>query len=169
MGTNLSYRQASQKVMEAELHSVLCVRSREWASLALDAELSEFELHVMRAHLDRCPSCARFSADLGAVVGMIRSTDPVPVVSPVTIPHRRRVSTGVARAAAVAAVVIGAVGIAGSLALPGNDRPLPVAGRQGPSDDVADRLIRSAKLANVERLRHYPRGDLGRKPAGLPI
>ena len=155
--------------MEAELHSVLCVRSREWASLALDAELSEFELHVMAAHLDRCPSCARFAHDVGAVTGIIRSTDPLPVVSPVAIPHRRRVSTGVARVAAVAAVVVGAVGIAGSLALPGNDRPLPAAGRQGPSDDVADRLIRSAKLANVESLRHYPRGNLSGKLNGLPL
>lgn len=156
--------------MEAHHLTVLCLRSREWTSLALDGELSEFELHVMHEHRRRCPSCAAFAADLDAITEAIRSTDAAPVALPVAIPQRRRISPAVARVAAVAAVVVGAVGIAGSLTLPQDDPALPaVNARQGPSDDMADRLIRSVKMQNVEALRHYPRGDFNGKLAGLPI
>jgi anti-sigma factor RsiW len=156
--------------MEAHHLTVLCVRSREWTSLALDGELSEFELHVMREHLRRCLSCAAFAADLDAITEAIRSAEAAPVASPVTLPQRRRVSAGMARVAAVAAVLVGAVGIAGSLTLPQDGPALPAVNpRQGPSDEMADRLIRSVKMQNVEALKTYPRGDFNGKLAGLPI
>ena len=38
----------------------MCERARAWASLRLDAELSEFEDALLTAHLRRCSACCEY-------------------------------------------------------------------------------------------------------------
>src|SRR5919201_7303 len=90
----------------------LCARSREWISLRLDGELSDFEAVLLDAHLASCEECRAFSADAGELTAELRAA---PVELPeraIVLPRRRSVSTGglrVAATAAVAAVAFAAV------------------------------------------------------------
>jgi predicted anti-sigma-YlaC factor YlaD len=94
-----------------------CDRVREYASRRLDGELSQFEQSLLASHLDDCPACSAFSADIGAIVEQLRTAPLESLTRPVALPARRRAGAlriGVAAAAAVAAVgavVPGAIGL----------------------------------------------------------
>ena len=49
-----------------------CDRAREYASLRLDGELSEFERALLDSHIERCPSCRAFADDLVGLTGQLR-------------------------------------------------------------------------------------------------
>jgi len=53
-----------------------CGRCREWVSLDLDAELSEFEAVVMRRHVRSCADCRSFARELSAATALVRDTAP---------------------------------------------------------------------------------------------
>lgn len=147
---------------------LLCERTRGWASLALDGELSEFERALMQAHVDRCPDCARFVSDVGAVTQALRSTPPERLSHPVSLPARAgRVRAGVLRLGAVAGVVVGALGLAGTLTIdPGPPARADVEVRAAPSDQQSERLLR---VPQRMALTPAPLPDRGQKVLSLPL
>jgi predicted anti-sigma-YlaC factor YlaD len=50
-----------------------CERARAWTSLQADGELSELELALLAAHLERCPECRAFSRGLHGVETHLRA------------------------------------------------------------------------------------------------
>jgi anti-sigma factor RsiW len=67
-----------------------CNREREWISLALDGELSEFEQVVMAAHLERCADCRVFAADVRACTTSLRAAPAEPLETRVWLGDPRR-------------------------------------------------------------------------------
>ncbi|HEX7083667.1 MAG TPA: zf-HC2 domain-containing protein [Gaiellaceae bacterium] len=133
-----------------------CERCREWVSLDLDAELSEFEAAVMHRHLRACSPCRDFAHDVRAATSLVRAARPVALELTVPAPERprRRVAQRVSFGAAIAAASIAAVFASG---VPGDQR----------SDAVtAVRIAGSGNvdLANLRALRraelHVPRVTL---------
>jgi anti-sigma factor RsiW len=136
----------------------MCERAREWASLRLDGELSEFERVLLDAHLRRCAACAAYVGEIGAITATIRATALEPLPRPIALPLRRRIawaSRGLqagAAAAAVAALTIG-LGIQSSVS---GSSPGSGAGRHasaissGPSSENGDWLVRLPRLANLK-------------------
>jgi anti-sigma factor RsiW len=95
-----------------------CERAHSWVSLGLDAELSEVEQALLRAHVGRCAACAGFALDLDALTRELRRA-PLARPSAVGMPQRRR-SAGtpllqVGAAAAAVAIAAGFGSLAGSL------------------------------------------------------
>src|SRR5215218_6834801 len=88
-----------------------CDRAREWATAEVDGELSRFELVLLRAHLDACPSCREFHTAIGGITKTLRATPPERLERTVEVTRlRRRLRPRLAPAAAamaVAAVVLG--------------------------------------------------------------
>jgi hypothetical protein len=80
-----------------------CDRAREWASLALDGELSGFEQALLDAHLGRCADCRAFVTDVGDVTDLLRSSEPERPSTPISIPGRLRPHTRVRNVLALAA------------------------------------------------------------------
>src|SRR3954454_14380896 len=50
-----------------------CERARQWASAAVDGELSTFERALLEDHLGRCSSCREFSRDVGGMTSALRA------------------------------------------------------------------------------------------------
>jgi predicted anti-sigma-YlaC factor YlaD len=101
------------------LRSQRCERARQTVSAQLDGELSEFEQALLNGHLERCPSCRSFAAELRGLTAALRAA---PVEEPeaplVSLPSRRRLplrALPVGVAAAAATVAIGLAAVAGSL------------------------------------------------------
>ena len=122
-----------------------CRRCREWVSLELDVQLSQFEQTLVRRHLERCASCADFAADVRGATSLLRSADVQSPPAPVDVRLPRRASqfvgrTGMAAVAAAAAVV--AVTVNG---LTGSAGP-PSAQADSTSDLVSMRLARAHQL-----------------------
>jgi hypothetical protein len=125
---------------------LLCERTRGWASLAIDDELSEFEQALMRAHLGRCADCAAFAADVSVATETLRATDLEPLAHPIVLPVRtRRVGSSALRLGAVAAVFVGALGLAGSLTIDAGPPPGRSAAPAGVSDQATEILLREAQ------------------------
>jgi predicted anti-sigma-YlaC factor YlaD len=97
--------------MTIRLHPRSCERAREWASLRLDGELSEFEQALLDAHLERCAPCAAYAGNVTAATEALRRAEPSRMSVPVALPLRRRVSLRAVSAAAAAAAIVAAVGL----------------------------------------------------------
>lgn len=50
-----------------------CARAREWASLRLDDQLSDFEEVLLEAHLALCDDCRAFAASISDLTAALRS------------------------------------------------------------------------------------------------
>ena len=88
-----------------------CDRAREYASLRLDGELSDFERALLDSHLDRCPSCRAFADDLVGVSDLLRAAPLERPSIAVTLPRRRFVPLRGIQVGAAAAAVVSVVGI----------------------------------------------------------
>jgi predicted anti-sigma-YlaC factor YlaD len=88
-----------------------CDRAREYASLRLDGELSDFERALLDSHLERCPGCRAFAADLGCVTERLRTAKLEQPLIALTLPRRRFVAVRSVRVSAAAAAVVSVVGI----------------------------------------------------------
>lgn len=88
-----------------------CDRAREYASLRLDGELSDFERALLDSHLDRCPSCRAFADDLVSVTDRLRAAPLEQPSIAVTLPRRRFVALRNVQVSAAAAAVVSVVGI----------------------------------------------------------
>ncbi len=91
-----------------------CDRAREYASLRLDGELSDFESALLDSHLERCPSCRTFADDLVAVIDRLRAAPLEQPSTAVALPRRRfaplrGIQVGAAAASVVTAIGIGAL------------------------------------------------------------
>ena len=98
----------------------LCERTRAWASLELDGELSELEGVLFHEHVRGCEECAAVVDDLRRIAAIVRAT-------PLAEPSRRgfelpaRVAVPRTRPLAVRALVAAAVIVlAAGLGLLGN-------------------------------------------------
>lgn len=97
----------------------LCERSRFWASLRVDGELSQLESALLSAHLERCPSCRAFARGVEEVArGLRRARLERPAAFVLPAPRRRSTARAVQFAAAAAAVV--AAGAVAALTGPGS-------------------------------------------------
>jgi predicted anti-sigma-YlaC factor YlaD len=88
-----------------------CDRAREYASLRLDGELSDFERALLDSHLERCPSCRVFADDLVGVTDRLRTAPLEQPAIAITLPSRRRVALRGIQVGAAAAAVVSVVGI----------------------------------------------------------
>ena len=91
-----------------------CDRAREWISLQLDGELSEFERIVLEAHVARCSECREFRAELRGISLELRHAPLEPLGRPIALPRRTRLTGRTLQFAAAAAAAV-AVGAASSL------------------------------------------------------
>jgi predicted anti-sigma-YlaC factor YlaD len=94
--------------------TVVCDRTREWISLALDGELSELERALMDAHLRRCHGCQRVEAEMQGFASWLRASPLEHLDAPVWLPPRSR---GLLRRAQQRAVPVISAGLAASVAV----------------------------------------------------
>ena len=125
-----------------------CDRARQWATAEVDGELSRFEIVLLRAHLDACPSCREFHAAVGGITETLRATPLERLERAIEVRRLRwRVRARFAPAAAamaVAAVVLGSGVVSSSLRS-------GTVGQTGPSVDGVARLS-SAETMNLSKL-----------------
>jgi predicted anti-sigma-YlaC factor YlaD len=88
-----------------------CDRAREYASLRLDGELSDFESALLDSHIERCPSCRAFADDLVGVTDRLRTAPLDRPMIVLTLPQRRFAALRSMQASAAAAAVVSVVGI----------------------------------------------------------
>src|SRR5215210_4795242 len=115
-----------------------CERAREYASLALDGELSQFEQALLTAHVQSCAGCRSYHVGLVATTERLRNAGLERLDHPIVLPRRQRVSfrtvqVGLAAALVVTAVGLGTVlsslGSAGNTVRPNATLPSPSEGR----------------------------------------
>lgn len=90
----------------------VCSRIREQVSLELDGELSQLEQRMLSVHLERCPRCAAYAADVRDFTERVRTAPHALMQRPVVVRRRRplttvRLQVGVAAAFALAALGLG--------------------------------------------------------------
>ena len=88
-----------------------CDRAREYASLRLDGELSDFESALLDSHIERCPSCRAFAEDLVGVTERLRTAPLERPLIVLTLPQRRFAAVRRMQVSAAAAAVVSVVGI----------------------------------------------------------
>lgn len=137
-----------------------CERVREYASLKLDGELSQFEAALLAAHVDQCPACREFEARLNAATNVLREAPVARLERPVVLPSQRnlipfrRVQAGLAVAVVVVAIGVGS--FLSSIGSKGSVQPrisLPSAG-----EDREIRDIRRARLQDLAFHQFSPGG-----------
>jgi predicted anti-sigma-YlaC factor YlaD len=86
-----------------------CDRARQWASIDVDGQLSEFERTLLDAHLVGCQSCAEFRREIAQLTQVVRAAPAAQLTRPIEIARvRRRYGLRLApAAAAMAAAVLG--------------------------------------------------------------
>ena len=134
------------------LHSRTCERAREWASLRLDGELSEFERAQLGAHLEGCTSCSTYAERVSRATAALREAALVPVGAPVALPaHRRsRLPLRVYQLGAATAVLAAAVGLGSILGAHASQSDTPAVVSSGLTESVTeDALIRGPRLAMI--------------------
>ena len=126
-----------------------CDRARQWATAEVDGELSRFEIVLLRAHLDACPSCREFHMAVGGITKTLRATPLERLERAIEVKRLRwRVRSRFAPAAAamaVAAVVLGS-GVVSSDLRSGSVRST------APGVDGVARLS-SAETMNLSKLQ----------------
>jgi anti-sigma factor RsiW len=137
----------------------MCERAREWGSLRLDGELSDFEQVLLDAHLRRCAGCSEYVREIGAITLTIRAADLEPLPRPITLPLRRRIAyptRGLQAGAAVAAVLAVTIGLGNQFGSPenaparlANNVRLPASQISSIPSTGSDALLRVPRLANL--------------------
>src|SRR5579872_3809302 len=125
----------------------LCLRAREWASLRLDGELSEFEEALLNSHLADCISCTDFVGRVESVTEQVRATPFEAFERSVIFGRHRRISWRATRAAAAGAAVVATIGLASGLVLRSSNLklgPNPAAGSLTQPRDF--RIMRAAQM-----------------------
>src|SRR5262245_36896925 len=86
----------------------LCARSRFWASLRIDGELSELEGALLDAHLARCDECRAAADGFASASSMLRAA-PLVAVAPVDVDVRRSPRRVFATVAVAAVLLLGVI------------------------------------------------------------
>ena len=112
-----------------------CDDARQWASIRLDSELTEFEEFLLEDHLRGCFECAAYADSIATTTSALRATPPLRVEVPLAAPVRRRraLPLRALTAASAAAAVAAAVGIGSLVGSVGQSSP-----------NVTPRIARSA-------------------------
>ena len=88
-----------------------CDWARQWASIDVDGELSEFERALLDAHLAGCQSCTEFRQEIAGLTQAVRVAQAAQLTRPIEIARvRRRYGLRLAPAAAVMTVAVLALG-----------------------------------------------------------
>jgi predicted anti-sigma-YlaC factor YlaD len=156
-----------------------CDRARQWASLELDGELSEFEHVLLEGHLAGCASCSAFRADIVGATRELRAAPLEPYLETIQLRRIRRARLRFAPAAAalaVAAVGLGSIIASVQVRAPqaGNGAhsdsgEVSLSGR--PNGGVAPAAVKSGDAINmraVRRLDRTPSAVAARPPSDLP-
>ena len=95
----------------------LCERARQWISLELDGELSEFERALLDPHLARCAVCRAFQLGAAGAAAHLRTTPLERLETSISLPSRARRRVSALRVGAAAAAVVAATsfGVASAL------------------------------------------------------
>jgi|SRR5579884_2693739 len=126
-----------------------CRRCREWVSVGLDVPLSQFEQALLRRHLDDCPDCAVFAADVRGATALLRAAEPLDPSAPIEVALPRRVGTTlVARTGMVVAAAAAAVAALSTSGLTGGNQVVgsPAAQAASSAEIPSMRLVRSQQL-----------------------
>lgn len=123
-----------------------CERAREYASLALDGELSQFEHALLRAHLESCAGCRSYNSGLVATTERLRNAPLERLARPISLPSRQRVSFRSVQAGLAAALVVTAIGLGGLLSTLGSSESV---GPQAPLPDMSERR----EMRDINRIR----------------
>jgi predicted anti-sigma-YlaC factor YlaD len=118
-----------------------CENARELVSLQLDDELAELDRARLDGHLDRCPACRAFAADLGATASTLRGAPLEPVRFRVSVPRRRLVSIRAMQAAAAAAAVALVAGLSALSSLTAREASVPSVKLGLHATDRGDELV----------------------------
>lgn|SRR5262245_34585418 len=133
-----------------------CDRARQWATAEVDGELSRFEIVLLRAHLDACPSCAEFHAAVGGITETLRATPLERLEQAIEVRRLRwRIRSRFAPAAAamaVAAVVLGSGVVSSGL-------------RSGSVGETGTRVDGVARLSSAETMNLSKREALTQSKA----
>jgi hypothetical protein len=118
-----------------------CDRAREWSSLRVDAELSEFEDALLEKHLRGCADCRSFEANLHSAAHVLRTSPVERPAVPFRVPARPAARFPLSGRLAVAAVAVAAA--LGSLVGSTLHRPAPRPEPQAPqvswiTEDLTD-------------------------------
>jgi predicted anti-sigma-YlaC factor YlaD len=102
-----------------------CARAREWASLRLDGQLSDFEEVLLEAHLARCDDCRAFAASISDLTAALRAAPLEQPELAFEAPRTTRGRTFALRAvsAAAAVAVVGVSSLVGLQLSDGRSRP----------------------------------------------
>ena len=159
--------------MTADVGQSRCERTRAWAALAPDGELSLLERRLLDAHLARCAACRSFAGQVAAIADELRQAAAERSARRCVVPAapvRRSADArlrGIASAAAVAAM---ALGIAAQAPLLGED-DRPQRPREATPAEVDDaelhtlRLLRREALLGASGRSDRPSGSFGNQPA----
>ena len=101
-----------------------CERAREYASLALDGELSQFEQALLTAHIQSCAGCRSYHVGLVATTERLRNAELERLERPIVLPRRQRVSFRNVQVGLAAALVVTAVGLGGLFSSLGSGEPV---------------------------------------------
>lgn len=92
--------------------SVVCQRVRAQVSLQLDDELSQLERRMLEAHLERCPQCSAYAADVTAFTHQLRWAPLETLERPVVVRRPRRLALARLQVGAAAVLAVATVGVA---------------------------------------------------------
>lgn len=150
-----------------------CERSRAWAALAPDGELSLLEQRLLDAHLANCAACRRFAALVAEVAAELRAAAaerPLRRVVLPALPVRRSVDVRSRHAGSIAAIAALALGIAVQAPLPADPerRVPPRSAAPAEVDDIEShtvRLLRREALLAAPGYSDRPGRAFGTQPA----
>jgi len=126
-----------------------CARASEWVSLRLDGQLSEFEELLLEAHLERCPDCKEYAANVAGLTLALRSTALEQPSVTFEAPRRTRARTVGLRAVSAAAAVA-VVGLSGIVSLQLS------ASKSRPGAAAAERKVIGLKERQMNELNGLP-------------
>ena len=148
-----------------------CERAREYASLALDDELSQFE-HAPAARARQCDGCRSYHVGLVATTRTERFARAA--LPSIALPRRRRYSFRGVRVRLVAALVVVAVGLGTVLSSVGSSDTVPP-NVSLPNTDESAEMRTFAASGSGNRVpavfSRRPRDHLARNPGvtSLPV
>ncbi|CAN5785098.1 hypothetical protein BH18ACT13_BH18ACT13_12120 [soil metagenome] len=93
---------------------------REQVSLRLDDELSQLELRMVAAHLERCADCHAFEASMRELTEKLRAAPLESPRLPIVVRRVRRVSLSTAQLSAAAALAVAVLGVLSQVGVPGS-------------------------------------------------
>ena len=144
-----------------EMSRTDCALARESVSADLDGELSELDLHRVRAHLRVCADCSAWAANVKAATTQLREAPfEAPAAVALDLPRRGRTwRAGSALAVGSAAAFVGAIAVAlggvhGSLGRHAttNTRPSPAEPRVVHSGPAVDERVPTARRGVVDAI-----------------